>query len=94
MICRDLTINRRAARPITTSADYRPGFAKRGSILTLLQKPFPLEQFEQLTGYQIQQAIALGLPDLSAQERDLLQFYTAFLNIASVKSGKTSVWAI
>lgn len=82
-----------AARPVPSPITvYRPGFAKRASIQTLLQKPLPLDQFEQLTGYQIQQAIALGLPDLSAQERDLLQFYTAFLNIASVKSGKTSVW--
>lgn len=75
-----------------TVTDYRPGFAKRASIHKFTAKPLPLNQFEDLTGYKIQQAIALGLPDLSAQERDLLQFYTAFLNIASVKSGKTSVW--
>ncbi|MEP3244605.1 MAG: hypothetical protein ABJN40_16965 [Sneathiella sp.] len=70
----------------------RPGFAKRAAIPTPIKKPLSIKDPKDLSGYEIQKAIALGLPDLTAQERDLLQFYAAFLNIIAVKEGKASVW--
>ncbi|MEP4193339.1 MAG: hypothetical protein ABJN51_19765, partial [Sneathiella sp.] len=70
----------------------RPGFAKRAVTQTPIIKPLPREGPKGLSGYEIQKAIAWGLPELSAQERDLLQFYVAFLNMAAVKEGKASVW--
>lgn len=66
----------------------RPGFAKRTLDPTTCSPSIAIN----LTAYEVQQAIALGLSHLTAQERDLLQFYTAFLNLTHLKDGKTSVW--
>ncbi len=67
---------------------YRSGFAKRATNSFKVSLEVPTD----LKAYEVQQAIALGLPDLSPQERDLLQFYSAFLNLTYVGDGKTSVW--
>ncbi|MBL4907151.1 MAG: hypothetical protein JKX94_06835 [Sneathiella sp.] len=67
---------------------YRSGFAKR----TTNDAKIPLDLPKELKAYEVQQAIALGFPDLSPQERDLLQYYSAYLNLTDLNEGKTSVW--
>lgn len=67
---------------------YRPGFAKRISQGHKIVREVPKE----LKAYEVQQAIALGLSDLPPQERDLLQYYSAYINLADLNKRKTSVW--
>jgi len=71
---------------------YRKGFAKRLESGFTSSHSNHNDRLKEISGYQIQKAIALGLPELSARERDLLQYYAAFLNIPALQKGKTSVW--
>lgn len=71
-----------------TDDGYRPGFAKRIANPKVFSRKLP----QNLAAYDVQQAIALGLPSLSPQERALLQFYISFLNLKKLSEGKTSVW--
>ena len=70
---------------------YRKGFAKRLESGFTSSHSNHNDRLKEISGYQIQKAIALGLPELSARERDLLQYYAAFLNISALQKGKTSV---